>query len=92
LLADGANPNLSCCDDTPIGEAAGGGHVDVARMLLAAGAKPRNGWPLGMAARRGDRELVLMLLEAGAQGSDKGTTAKTRSRSRARKATKTSPV
>ncbi len=56
---------------TPLDSAAAGRHIDVARLLLEAGAdlnaRQSGGWtPLHSAAHNGDLELVKLLLEHGA--------------------------
>ena len=73
LFADKKSPN----GQTPLMFAAGRGHSEVVKMLLAAGANPNaakdNGWTALMgAAFYGYPEVVKMLLAAGAKANTRG--------------------
>ncbi|MBE1162873.1 ankyrin repeat domain-containing protein [Dyella acidiphila] len=77
LLAAGADPNVAWMDpllpNDPLSAlygAAGRNHdVDIARMLLQAGANPNDGESLYHATEDADTTLVAMLLQAGARVS-----------------------
>lgn len=89
LLEAGADPGAVSRNEMmvqPLHSAAAGRHVEVCRLLIAAGAdvdaKQRHGFtPLHAAAQHGDVELVELLLSAGADPSitkdDGGTPADT---------------
>lgn len=70
LLSCGADPNARCDADTPaLSYAARGGHAEVVRLLLAAGASPDSqpqAPSLHAPAALGRVDLVRMLLDAGA--------------------------
>src|SRR6476646_4362265 len=71
LLLQGADPNARDCEgDTVLATAAYHGHVEIARILLAAGADvnaSKSGeTPLSMAAHDGHTETAQLLLEHGA--------------------------
>ena len=82
LLKDGASPNIGdYWRDTPLVEAARQDHLELAQILLDAGAVPdakgRGYTPLGLAAKNGNVRLVEMLLRYGAnpdRKSDDGDT------------------
>lgn len=74
LLAHGANPNarsLNPLRNTPVHAAAAGRHLEIVRMLAAAGAdvnsRQESGWtPLHAAAQSGDTDLAQLLISLGA--------------------------
>lgn len=71
LLAGGARPDRLVGDWTPLHRAAAKGYVEIARVLLEAGAavdmQGAGGWtPLHRAAKLGHEEMTMLLLEWGA--------------------------
>ena len=89
LIAAGADPGAVSANEMqvqPVHSAAAGRHIEICRLLIAAGAdvnaKQRNGFtPLHAAAQHGDVELMELLLSAGADPAitrdDGGTPADT---------------
>lgn len=82
-LGAAVNPPLNSGPSaTPLNAAASGGHLSVARQLIAAGAlpnivSPEGTWALREAARRGQVDLVKLLLESGADARTTDTAGNT---------------
>lgn len=64
-LDDGADPNESIDDVTPLRCAVGAHRTEVVAMLIDAGARPNNTTFLSDAVSAGDVEIVRLLLDAG---------------------------
>lgn len=64
LLAHGAKVNKKGIP--PLVSAAGGGHLDIVKLLLGAGASVKNNQALRGAAAAGHTDVILTLLDAGA--------------------------
>ncbi len=73
LLRLGGDPNVEFEGNPALEQAAGGGHTEVVRLLLARGARVdvRNGWdgntPLRSARANNHRDIVELLRKAGAK-------------------------
>ena len=77
LLASGASPDRLVGDWTPLHRAAAKSHVEIARVLLEAGAiidiRGAGSWtPLHRAAKLGHEEMTMLLLEWGADVQTQG--------------------
>lgn len=84
MLKQGVDPNVlhDNSGSRPLTSAAAGGHIEIVKLLLTAGASPilqdtwvgmpPNGTPLENAADQGHLEIVKLLLERGADINQKG--------------------